>query len=128
VKLEAWDTRTWLQTLWIFATLNYVYGDVVTLFDKSIAVSLDQTALLGASILVETLIVMVILARVLQYRGNRWVNIVVGAINIVAVVASLLTTLPSAHYAFFAVIDLATFLYIIWVAWKWTKPDGQLVP
>jgi hypothetical protein len=125
---ERWDTITKLQTLWIFATLNYVYGDVLTLFDKTIVSNLDQTALLGASILVETLIVMVVLTRVLGYRANRWVNIIVSAINIIAVVASLLATTPSAHYAFFAVIDLVTFLVIIWTAWKWSNPVGQMAP
>lgn len=128
MKPETWDTRTKLQTLWIFATLNYVYGDVLTLFDKTIVSNLDQTALLGASILVETLIVMVVLTRVLGYTTNRWVNIIVSAINIVAVVASLLATTPSAHYAFFAVIDLVTFLVIIWTAWKWSNPVGQMAP
>ncbi len=43
-----------LFTLWIFATLNYVYADVVTLFDKSLSTTLSQTALLGAAVLVET--------------------------------------------------------------------------
>jgi len=128
LKFEAWDTKSKLQTLWIFGTLNYVYGDVLTLFDKTIVNNLDQTALLGASILVETLIAMVILARVLEYRANRWVNIIVSAINIVAVVASLLATTPSAHYAFFALIDFITFLVIVWTAWKWPKPVGQIDP
>jgi hypothetical protein len=34
--------------------------------------------LLGA-ILLETAIAMVLLSRVLQYRANRWANIIVGA-------------------------------------------------
>ena len=47
------DMRMKLFTLWIFATLNYVYADVVTLFDKSVITNLSQTALLGAAVLVE---------------------------------------------------------------------------
>ncbi len=35
------DRRTLLFTLWIFATLNYVYADVVTLFDKSLSTTLS---------------------------------------------------------------------------------------
>jgi hypothetical protein len=63
--------KTKLQTLWIFATLNYLYADVVTLFDKSIISNLDQTALFGAAVLVETAIAMVLLSRILRYRANR---------------------------------------------------------
>src|SRR5262249_43373099 len=122
-NLESVDMRARLQTLWIFATLNYVYADVVTLFDKSISTNLDQTALLGASILVETAIVMVLLSRFLKYAVNRWANILAGVINTVAVLGSLLVGVLTAHYAFFAVIEIATTVAIIWYALKWTKPQ-----
>ncbi len=109
-------------TLWIFATLNYVYADVVTLFDKSLSTSLSQTALLGAAVLVETAIAMVLLSRVLKYRANRWANIIVGIINTVAVLVSLLVTTPALYNAFFATIEIATTLTIIWYAWAWRNP------
>ena len=109
-------------TLWIFATLNYIYADVLTLFDKSVTTSLSQGALLGAAVLVETAIAMVLLSRVLKYRANRWANIIVGAINTVAVLASLLIATPALYYLFFAIIEIATTLLIIWYAWKWANP------
>ena len=55
VEKETGDRRMMLFTLWIFATLNYVYADVVTLFDKSVSTALSQTALLGAAVLVRLL-------------------------------------------------------------------------
>jgi len=109
-------------TLWIFATLNYVYADVVTLFDKSVTTTLSQTALLGAAVLVESAIAMVLLSRVLKYKANRWANIVVGAINTVVVLASLLVATPAFYYLFFGVIEIATTLVIIWKAWTWRSP------
>jgi hypothetical protein len=119
VEKETGDRRMMLFTLWIFATLNYVYADVVTLFDKSLSTSLSQTTLLGAAVLVETAIAMVPLSRVLKYKANRWANIIVGAINTVAVLASLLVATPAPYYLFFAVIEIATTLAIIWYAWTW---------
>ncbi len=116
------DRRTLLFTLWTFATLNYVYADVVTLFDKSLSTSLSQTALLGAAVLVETAIAMVLLSRILKYKANRWANIVVGAINTAAVLASLLVATPALYYLFFATIEIATTLVIIWYAWTWRNP------
>ena len=122
VEKETGDRRMMLFTLWIFVTLNYVYADVVTLFDKSVPTSvtgLSQTTLLGAAILVETAIAMVLLSRVLKYRANRWANIIVGAINTVAVLASLLVATPALYYLFFATIEVGTTLTIIWYAWTW---------
>ena len=113
------DRRVKLQTLWIFATLNYVYADVVTLFDKTIGTSLSQTALLGAAILVETSIAMVLLTRILKQKANRWANIIVGAINTIAVLASLLVATPALYYAFFAAIEIPTTIVIMWYAWTW---------
>ena len=122
VEKETGDRRMMLFTLWIFATLNYVYADVITLFDKSVSTSLSQTALLGGAVLVETAIAMVLLSRVLKYKANRWANIIVGAINTVAVLASLLVATPALYYVFFAVIEIATTLTIIWYAWTWRNP------
>jgi Family of unknown function (DUF6326) len=119
VDREIGDRRMKFFTLWIFVTFNYVYADVVTLFDKSVVTTLSQTALFGAAVLVETAIAMVLLSRVLKYRANRWANIIVGIINTVAVVASLVVATPALYYAFFGVIEIATTLVIIWYAWTW---------
>ena len=122
------DKRMKLFTLWIFATLNYVYADVVTLFDKSVTTSLSQGALLGAAILVETAIAMVLLSRMLKYRANRWANIIVGALNTMAIIVSLLVATPALYYIFFAVIEIVTTLLIVWYAWKWPNPQAVSMP
>jgi uncharacterized membrane protein len=69
---------------------------------------------------------MVLLSRVLKYRANRWANIIVGAVNTVAVIASLLVTTPALYYLFFAIIEIATTLLIIWYAWTWPNPARTL--
>jgi Family of unknown function (DUF6326) len=111
-----------LSTLWIFATLNFIYADVVTLFDKSVVTNISQGTLLGFAVLVETAFAMVLLSRVLKYRVDRWANVIVGVINTVAVVASLLVQTPALYYLFFATIEIATTLVIIWYAWTWPNP------
>ena len=113
------DRKVKLQTLWTFATLNYVYADVVTLFDKTVVTSLSQTTLLGAAILVETAIAMVLLTRILKQKANRWANIIVGAVNTIAVLASLLVAAPAPYYVFFAAIEIPTTIVIMWYAWTW---------
>ena len=123
VERETGDRRMKFFTLWIFVTFNYIYADVVTLFDKSVVTNLSQQTLLGAAVLVETAIAMVLLSRVLNYRANRWANIIVGIINTVAVLASLLVATPVLYYAFFGTIEIATTLVIVWYAWTW-RPNS----
>jgi len=62
------------------------------------------------------------LSRILGYTANRWLNIVVAVTNTISVAASLLVATPAAYYAFFAIIEIATTLVIIWQAWKWRRP------
>jgi TRAP-type C4-dicarboxylate transport system permease small subunit len=76
--------------------------------------------MLAGAIMMELAIAMIILSRVLTYRVNRWVNIVVGLITIMFVVG------PGAsypHYVFIAAVEVVCLLLIIWNAWKWTSSD-----
>lgn len=118
------DVKVKLQTLWIFATFNYIYADVITLFDKTVVTNLSQGSLLGAAVLVETAIIMVLLSRILPYRTNRWTNIIVGVINTLAVLISLTVATPALYYIFFAVIEIATTSFIVWYAWNWVENEA----
>ncbi len=53
------------------------------------SVHITQGFVLLGAVLLETAIAMVLLSRVLPYRANRWANIIVGVIQIVANVQSL---------------------------------------
>lgn len=122
-----------LSTLWVFAVFNYLYADVVTLMDSEMlkmiltgqvgSMRMTRSLLLGAAVLIETAIAMVLLARVLDYTLNRWANIIVGAIHTVAVALSLVLGggAPALYYLFFAAIEIACTLFIMWYAWRW-KP------
>ncbi len=92
----------------------------------SVVANLTQEALFGAAVLVETAIAMVLLSRVLKYRANRWANVIVGAINTVAVLSSLFVGTPHSYYVFFVAIEAASTLLIIWLAWTWPNPEKQL--
>jgi hypothetical protein len=126
-----------LSTLWIFAILNYLYADVLGLHDPAIVrelttgtvgeVQLTDGFLLGAAILMETAIVMVLLSRVLPCRANRWANMIAGVIHTTAVFASMfLGSPPALYYLFFGSIEIVTTLYIIWYAWKWPNPEKSV--
>jgi Family of unknown function (DUF6326) len=120
------DRNVILSTLWLFATLNYIYCDVVTVMDpvKRAPFQLTPGFLLGASILVEIPIAMVILSWVLKYGANRWANIITGIIMTTVQALSLLIAAPAMYYVVFSVVEIACTLFIVGYAWTWTHPQG----
>lgn len=130
------DRKVLLSTLWIFAMFNYLYADVYTLFFNPVlqkeswqkftegfagSIPITQGFVLITAILMETAIAMVILSRVLKYGANRWTNIISGVFHTVFVAWSLIGDPVSLFYVFFAVIEMACTLLIVWLAIKW-KP------
>ena len=113
-----------LSMLWIFYMFNQVYGDIGTLYysvfiNGTPKVQYTQTLLLGAAVLVEIPMVMILLSRVLKYRANRLANIIV-AIALSAVNAVTLSVgTPTLAYLFITVISIAAGAVIVGYAWKW---------
>jgi hypothetical protein len=122
------DKKITLSTLWIFATLNYLYADVFTLFfnpdPQKETVTMTEGSVLGFALLMETAIAMVLLSRVLKYGANRWANIIAGIIHTAAVSWSLSVSTPAPYSIFFASIEIACTLFIIWYAWRWRKQEA----
>ena len=91
------------------------------------SVQITQGFVLLGAILLETSIAMVLLSLILKYGINRWANIIVGIIQIAAVVQSLTGPLYwNLYYAFFAAIEIACLLFIVWYAWTWRQPEGAV--
>jgi Family of unknown function (DUF6326) len=127
------DTKERLSLLWIFALLNYLYADVLALFDivgsQDPAPHLPQWALLGSAVLMEIPIAMIVASRLLPFRANRLANIIAGAIETLAVVSMQFVyplvsgawheqMFPS--YIFFGTIETVCTSVIIWQAWTWS--------
>ena len=113
------DIRVRLSTLWVFMLLNYLYCDVLGLFDPGLPKNLTQDALLAASFLMEIPIAMVLLSRMLKYRPNRWANAIAGAFMAVVQVSTLFVGTVTLYYVFFSAIEIACLLFIVWTAWRW---------
>ena len=120
-----------LSTLWIFVTLNYLYCDIIGLMNANLlkqyltgtidGLVLDEQFLLMAAILMEIPIVMILLSRVLKYKTNRWSNIIAGSIKTIVMIVTLFIGRATNYYIFFAIIEIATTIYIIWYAWQWIE-------
>jgi hypothetical protein len=123
------DRKAILSTLWIFATLNYLYCDVMGLMDANLlkqyftgivnGMSMNEDFLLYSAILMEIPIAMVLLSRVLNYKTNRWANIIAGIIMTLVQAATLFAGAPTKYYLFCSIFEIATTIFIIWFALKW---------
>jgi hypothetical protein len=125
------DIKSKLSMLWIFYMFNQAYGDIGTLYysvfiNATPKVQYTQTLLLGAAVLVEIPMVMILLSRTLKYRANRWTNIIAG-IGLSAVNAvTLFVGTPTLAYLFITIISIAAGAVIVGYAWKWRAvPDAK---
>ena len=122
--IEKIDTKVLLSTLWIVVMINMLKADILSLYIPGTADELAKFAgetpitqlMLTGAIIMEFSVLMIVLARVLAYRVNRWANIVVGLLTIVFVVGGG-SAYP--HYIFIATVEVVCLLLIVWIAWKW---------
>ncbi len=125
------EMKTRLSTLWLFATLNYIYCDVLGLMNPSMlkgflnghvaGIDVTQGFLLASGVLVEIPMTMVLLSRLLGYRPNRTANIVAGVLMTAVQLGSNFAGTPTPYYVFFSIIEIAATVVIVWLAWKWQR-------
>jgi hypothetical protein len=125
------NVKSALPWLWAFMVVNYLYCDVLSLFDKSVLgdilagtgdVHLTPEMLFASAVLMEIPMAMIVLSQVLGHRVNRWAN--VGAAGFMAVVqlGSLAVGTPAAYYLFFSAIEVGTLVLIAVLALRWADP------
>jgi Family of unknown function (DUF6326) len=125
------DTNVKLSTLWITASLSYLYCDVISLMDPELlrqylagtvnGMAFTPGFLLGAAILISIPIIMVLLSRVLQYRVNRWANITAATLMTVVQTATLFIGWPAPYYLYLSIIEITCTVLIVGYAWKWRE-------
>ena len=136
------DRKARLSLLWIFVMFNFTYGDILTLYFNNVlqkqawqlfqssnvgSIHISQGFVLIGVLLLETAIAMVLLSRVLPYRANRWANIIVAVIQIVANVQALTGPVyRNLFFVLFTAIEIACLLFIVWYAWTWRQPEGAV--
>ena len=131
------DIKERLSLFWIFALLNYLYADVIALWDivgSRNPWPLAPGALMGAAIFMELPIAMIVASRLLPFRANRLTNIIAGCI--VTLLNGFLTFVPPLvgwgkppalpEYLFFATIETVCTSVIVWQAWTWSGVEAEL--
>jgi hypothetical protein len=117
-----------LSLLWIFYMFNAAYIDITTLYysvfiNHKAEVHYTQLFLLGAAVLIEISIVMIVLSRLLTYRANRRANIGAGIFLTAVQAATFFVGTPTLAYAFLSVVMISATATIFWYAWRWTNAE-----
>ena len=129
------DMNVKLSTLWITASLSYLYCDVISLMDPELltqylkgnvnGLAFTPGFLLGAAILISIPIAMVLLSRVLSYRANRWTNITAATVTTAVQSLTLIMGVPAPYYLYLSIIEIACTVLIVGYAWKWREAAVQ---
>jgi hypothetical protein len=125
------NPRLLLSILWVFIILNFFARDIHELGRPGMleqmmsgiidGVVVTEMLMLIGGIMIEIPILMTVLALTLPYGVNRWVNIGVGLLTIVMIVAMNLK--PDLDNVFFMSIQLIALIGIVGIAWKWRAPE-----
>ena len=133
VSKQSTNRKVLISTIWVFYLFNILYADVLTIMGAAapsaeatelIATLVSPVMLLVSAIFLETAMVMIVLSRVLKYRANRWLNIVIALLHTIGLVASLFVGTPTIYYLFFVVVEVSALLFIVWYAWTWAEPQN----
>ena len=128
------NIKTKLSALWVTLMLFYIYADILGFYtpgniEKVVSgeiggMQITEGFLFVMAIWMAIPSVMVFLSLALKANANRWVNVVVSILSIVALVATFFAGEISARYTFQAVLEGVLLVLIIWQAWTWPKQEA----
>jgi hypothetical protein len=123
------DVRIKLSALWVALMLTYLLGDVLRIFSGDFVAGemggmpIGQEIYLVAAIILVIPVAMVFLSLTLNYKANRWTNIVLAIFFFLFNLVGL-PTYPSAYDKFLIIVGLAFNILIVWYAWKWRQQEA----
>jgi hypothetical protein len=128
------NVRIKLSALWITLMLFYIYADILGFYtpgniESVVAgeiggVQISEGFLFMMAIWMAIPSVMVFLSLTLKANVNRWVNILVGFLSIIALAATFFVGEFSARYTFQAILEAVLMASIVWQAWRWPKKEA----
>jgi uncharacterized protein DUF6326 len=120
------DVRGRISTLWIVVMFNMLYADILSFLNPEFLRGLmtgyaegtrvTQPLLVGSAVMVEIPILMVLLARIMKPRVNRWANFVAVPLTAAFIIGGG-STRP--HYLLLAGMELVFLALLMWYAWRW---------
>jgi hypothetical protein len=129
------NRRNIYSSLWAFASLNYLYADLVGIMDKNKLIQYQTGVVEGVRITPEFLtiaasfmqipLVNVFLPQVIKNEKTlRWVQIASGTIMTLVQASTLFVGKPTPYYLLFSACEIAATTYITIDAIRW-KPNSN---
>lgn len=122
-----------ISALWVSVMFCYLYGDFFWLYQPGKLQAMlegkmapfgpvTQGVLLGTTISMTIPAAMVFLSLGLRANVSRWLNIIVGVLYTLFVLA----TMPGAwaFYLFLGSVDVVLTSLIVWYAWTWPRQEA----
>jgi hypothetical protein len=129
---EKLGVRVKISALWVAALFLFAYGDIFGLLKPGQiqdvmggevgGFAITQGFLLATSIYIAIASAMVFLTLVLKPSISRWTNIVLAALYIVSIVASVVGE-SWAYFYFLSAAESALLVLVIWYAWTWPATE-----
>jgi hypothetical protein len=125
------DPRRLVSALWLFATLNYLYCDVLGLYyaphlreflaGRAGSIEMTQPFLLGSAVLVSVPMAMTLISRIAPRALARWATVGAGALMTLVQAASLFVgSSLTLHYVYFSIIEIAATAFLaLYAAFRW---------
>ena len=124
------NVRIMLSALWVCVMFLYIYVDHFALFipgviEGAIAgemgfMQVNQVSLLAAMALMTVPILMIVLTFLLRPSASPWVNLIVGILYVIVVVANTIGE-TWAYYIFGSVVEGVLLILIVVKAWTWPR-------
>ena len=123
-----------LAGLWTASMFLFIYVDYFGLFipgvlEKMIegevahtGIEVSQLFLLGVIILMTVSTLMIPVSLMLSARPNRWMNVIVGSLEIVVLLVGVIGE-SWLFYIFGTIVEIALISIIIWLAWNWPQQE-----
>ncbi len=130
------NRRNVYSSMWAFASLNYLYADLVGVMDKNKLVQYQTGIVEGVKITPEFLTVAaafmqipianVFLPHLIKNEKTlRWVQIASGTIMTLVQSGTLFVGKPTPYYALFSAFEIAATTYITFDAIKWKAKSNK---
>lgn len=126
------EQQRMLSSLWIFASLNYLYCDVIGLMDPKLHAgyasgkvgnfTINENVLLAGAILMQVPLSMIFLSTTLESRASRIANIGAGAFMTVVQSATLAMGKPTSYYLASSIAEIGTTSFITVYSLFYMKP------
>jgi uncharacterized membrane protein HdeD (DUF308 family) len=130
------DIKHKLSALWLMLMMFYIYTDFYTLYtpgklqgmlsgvmDAEMGFKVTQLSLLAVAIPIIIPVVMIFLSLVVRAKTNRWLNIILGILQIAIGVLNLVGA-TWAYYIFYGITLTLIPILIVVYAYKWPNLEG----